>query len=124
MSRYKLQNESNYVIDQETGESLINTHERYVAWLAVPGNIPDPADPPPPPPIVYKEKNSIQLQLMTAGKMAQARAILNSPGMEDPKSLWEGSYKVAYNDADVRNLIKAVGMDDEDVMSKATNWGG
>ena len=96
----------------------------YQLWLSIPGNVPDPADPPPPAPTVYKEKNSIQLQLIAAGKMADARAILNRPGNEDNKDLWNGAYKIAYDDQAVRGMISAVGMDAEIVMSNATNWGG
>lgn len=97
-------------------------HE-YTEWLSIPGNTPDPADPAPPTPPLYKEKNSIINQLIAAGRMAGARAILAAPGMEDKKDLWDGAYKIAYDDQDVRALLRAVGMDDEDVMSKATTFG-
>ena len=100
----------------------VNT-EYYQQWLAL-GNTPDPADPPQPPPVVYKEKNSIITQLIQAGKMADARAILNMPGNEDNKDLWNGAYKIAYDDPSVRAMIAAVGMDAETVMSNATTYGG
>lgn len=97
----------------------------YAEWLSIPGNTPDPADPVPPPPpfIVYKEKNSIIKQIIAAGRMAQARAVLASPGMEDSKDLWDGAYKIAYDDAMVRQLLTTIGMNAETVMASATTFG-
>ena len=110
-------------------ENGIGISENGTGWQAFldwcsDGNTPDPADPPPPKPVVYKEKNSIIVQLIQAGKMADARAILNMPGNEDNKDLWNGAYKIAYDDQAVRGMITAVGMDAETVMANATTYGG
>ena len=104
-------------------ESLSCESEEFKEWLED-GNTPDPADPPPPAPTVYKEKNSITVQLIQAGKMTQIRAILNMPENEDNKDLWNGAYKIAYDDQAVRGMIAAVGLDAETVMSNAANWDG
>ena len=126
VTRYKMLSESEaknldtgntFSIHASAGEAL-----SYREWLAL-GNTPDPSYPVPPP-VIYKEKNSIILQLIAAGKMPAARAILSSPGMEDSRDLWDGAYKIAYDDASVRGLLTAVGMDAEDVMSRATTFGG
>lgn len=126
MSDYKIMGFKS-ILRKEDGINFIEgggskEDAEYQQWLTE-GNVPDPADQPPPP-TVYKEKNSIQLQLIAAGKMADARAILNRPGNEDNKDLWNGAYKIAYDDQAVRGMISAVGMDAEIVMSNATNWGG
>jgi hypothetical protein len=61
---------------------------------------------------------------MAAGKMTQIRAILNMPENEDNKDLWNGAYKIAYDDQAVRAMIAAVGLDAETVMSRTTTYGG
>ena len=122
---YRLSSNPAYVQELRDGSvagCVSVTAPEYVVWIEA-GNTPLPEFIPPQS-IIYKEKNSIITQLIAAGKMPSARAILASPGMEDSRDLWDGAYKIAYDDAAVRGLLTAVGMDAEDVMSKATTFGG
>lgn len=91
-------------------------------FLVAGGRI-EEADPPCPAAPLYKEKNSIIKQIIAAGKMSQVRALLNAPGMEDSKDLWDGAYKIAYDDAMVRQMLTTIGMNAETVMASATTFG-
>ncbi len=79
MSKYREQYRSPYVVDNETGESLINTHPRYIDWLAVPGNVPDPADPPPVV-IRYLTKRTIATRLKAMGLYEAAFGVVTAAG--------------------------------------------
>ncbi len=125
MTTYKLAANGliHILVDEKDVGLVSDENEDLKKFLADGGTI-DPADPPSPPAPVYKEKNSIIAQLIAAGKMTAIRAILNMPENEDNRDLWNGAYKIAYDDANVRGMIAAVGIDAETVMSSATNWGG
>ena len=126
MVRYKIMDDRGVVFDREIGISwILGTNvvcdEHYKEWLAD-GNTPDPADPPPPPPVVYKEKNSIIMQIVQAGKYDLAETELAKlPNWQ--QALWNGAYKIAYDDQLVRQMLADINMDAETVMSSATTFG-
>jgi hypothetical protein len=125
MKKYKECENPNDVlvlIDGAYRGTLSKTAKEFQEWLTA-GNVPDPADPEPPAQTVYKEKNSIIIQIAQSGKYDLAETELAKlPNWQ--QALWHGAYKIAYDDTMVRQLLTDIGMNAETVMANATNWGG